>query len=93
MAVTRLKRKERRNKTTARVRVENIKLHKSRLFVKSPYADESGIILEDAAETTSAKVESPVVEAPVVETAEISAETETTAPESTEKSSAAESEA
>ena len=59
MAVTRLQRKERRNKTRARVRTENIKLHKSRIYMKSPYADVSGIILDDNAVELEA---SPVVE-------------------------------
>jgi len=59
MAVTRLQRKERRNKTRARVRTENIKLHKSRVYMKSPYADVSGIIIEE--------------NAPVIETAPMAA--------------------
>lgn len=64
MGVTRLKRKERRNKTTARVRVENIKLNKSRIFIKSPYADESGIIIDD---TNTSEVAAPVMEEKVAE--------------------------
>ena len=96
MAVTRLQRKELLNKTRARVRVENLKINKSRLYVKSPYADESGIILEDSdlevspvmetpAEPTPAKktkkVKEEVVSAlPVVE-AETVSESETSIPE------------
>jgi serine/threonine protein kinase HipA of HipAB toxin-antitoxin module len=64
MAVTRLQRKERRNKTRARVRTENIKLHKSRVFIKSPYADVSGIIIDENAPVMEA---APVAAAVVVE--------------------------
>lgn len=77
MAVTRLKRKERRNKTTARVRVENIKLHKSRLFVKSPYADESGIIIEDGVESTPVAVAPAPVAVQEDATPEVEASSET----------------
>jgi hypothetical protein len=71
MAVTRLKRKERRNKTTARVRVENIKLHKSRLFVKSPYEEISGIILEDGAASPAVAEVKASVPVAVAETPEV----------------------
>lgn len=47
MAVTRLERKARRNKTRAKERTLAIKRNIRRNFVKSPYKDESGIILEE----------------------------------------------
>jgi predicted flap endonuclease-1-like 5' DNA nuclease len=47
MAVTRLERKARRNKTKAKERTLAIKRNIRRNFVASPYKDESGIILED----------------------------------------------
>lgn len=46
MAVTRLKRKERVNKTVSKQRTANLKLHGSRVLVASPYKEESGIILD-----------------------------------------------
>lgn len=47
MAVTRLERKARRNKTKAKERTLAIKRNIRRNFVASPYKEESGIILED----------------------------------------------
>jgi hypothetical protein len=47
MAVTRLKRKTRRNKTRAKQRTANIKALRKIVYIKSPYKGESGIILED----------------------------------------------
>jgi hypothetical protein len=47
MAVTRLERKARRNKTRAKERTLAIKRNIRRNFVASPYKEESGIILED----------------------------------------------
>ncbi len=75
MAVTRLQRKERRNKTRARVRTENIKLHKSRVFIKSPYADVSGIIIDENAPA----VETAPVAAAEVVVEEVAAAVEETA--------------
>jgi hypothetical protein len=46
MAVTRLKRKERVNRTVAKLRTANLKLHGKRVLVASPYKEESGIILD-----------------------------------------------
>ena len=46
MAVTRLKRKERVNKTVAKQRTAALKLHGKRVLVASPYKEESGIILD-----------------------------------------------
>ena len=46
MAVTRLERKARRNKTRAKVRVQTIKRNLNRVFVKSPYKEESGVVIE-----------------------------------------------
>jgi hypothetical protein len=79
MAVTRLQRKELLNKTRARVRVENLKINKSRIYIKSPYAAESGIILgesdielttsvEPATEAVTAKKEKKVKAVTAVET-------------------------
>lgn len=50
MAVTRLKRKERVNKVVAKQRTASLKLHNKRVMVKSPYKDESGIILDSIPE-------------------------------------------
>lgn len=47
MAVTRLERKARRNKTRAKERTKTIKRNIRRNFVKSPYKEESGVILEE----------------------------------------------
>lgn len=95
MAVTRLKRKERRNKTTARVRVENIKRFKSRTYVKSPYESESGIVLESAdfsasaASTTATEVEVAVESPAITESVDSAADTTGTAEvESTEAAEA-----
>ena len=46
MAVTRLKRKERVNKTVAKRRTTNLKLQGKRVLVASPYKEVSGIILD-----------------------------------------------
>ncbi|MFM9945802.1 MAG: hypothetical protein ACKVQB_11290 [Bacteroidia bacterium] len=46
MAVTRLKRKERVNKTVAKRRTADLKLFGARVLVASPYKEESGIILD-----------------------------------------------
>lgn len=46
MAVTRLERKARKNKSRAKDRTLAIKRNVKRLYIKSPYKDESGIILE-----------------------------------------------
>lgn len=46
MAVTRLERKARRNKSRAKVRVQTIKRNMTRIFVESPYKEESGVVLE-----------------------------------------------
>lgn len=80
MAVTRLQRKERRNKTRARVRTENIKLHKSRVFMKSPYADVSGIILDDNAPVLEAAPVAAAIEV-VEEVTAVAEETEEIQPE------------
>ncbi len=47
MAVTRLMRKDRRNKEYTRVRKTNLKNVRSVLYVQSPYKGVSGIVLED----------------------------------------------
>ena len=47
MAVTKLKRKEAKNRSKATVRVQNIKRLKEYVKIASPYKNESGIILED----------------------------------------------
>ncbi|HEY1046998.1 MAG TPA: spore protein [Bacteroidia bacterium] len=49
MAVTRLKRKDRRNKEMTRVRKTNLKNVNKMLYIQSPYKGESGIVLEDQA--------------------------------------------
>lgn len=46
MAVTRLKRKERVNKSVSKQRTANLILHGKRILVASPYKEESGIILD-----------------------------------------------
>jgi hypothetical protein len=47
MAVTVLKRKNRRNKTRAKQRTQVITGLRKVVYIKSPYKGESGIILED----------------------------------------------
>ena len=47
MAVTRLKRKDRRNKEMTRVRKTNLKNVNQMVYIKSPYREESGIVLEN----------------------------------------------
>ncbi len=47
MAVTRLKRKDRRNKEFTRIRKTDLKNVSKMVYVKSPYAEVSGIVLED----------------------------------------------
>ncbi|MGC6414014.1 MAG: hypothetical protein ACON5K_04855 [Bacteroidia bacterium] len=47
MAVTRLKRKEAKNRSRATVRVKTIKRLKEVVNIASPYKGESGIIIED----------------------------------------------
>jgi len=74
MAVTRLERKARRNKTKAKERIKSIKRSIRRNFVASPYKEESGIILEDDALTvaknlTSAPAKAAKKEAPKAEAA------------------------
>ncbi len=49
MAVTRLKRKDRRNKEFTRIRKTNLKNVNQILYVQSPYKGVSGIVLEDQA--------------------------------------------
>jgi len=46
MAVTRLERKARRNKSRAKVRVKNLHRVQSRVYVESPNKGESGVILD-----------------------------------------------
>ncbi|MFT4523497.1 MAG: putative flap endonuclease-1-like 5' DNA nuclease [Bacteroidia bacterium] len=46
MAVTRLERKARRNKTRAKERTKLLKRLVNRIYVKSPYKEESGVVLE-----------------------------------------------
>ena len=53
MAVTRLERKARRNKTKAKDRTLAIKRNIRRNYVASPYKEESGVILEDDVLTVS----------------------------------------
>lgn len=47
MGVTRLKRKEAKNRTRMENRVKTIKRLNGRLNIKSPFKGESGIVLED----------------------------------------------
>lgn len=47
MAVTRLKRKDRRNKEATRVRKTNLKNVNKMVYIQSPYKGVSGIVLED----------------------------------------------
>jgi hypothetical protein len=47
MGVTRLKRKEAKNRARSSQRVEDIKRLKEYVKIASPYKNESGIILED----------------------------------------------
>lgn len=54
MGVTRLKRKEAKNRARSTKRVQDIKRLRSYAVVVSPYKGESGIILEDQ-ENTAAK--------------------------------------
>ena len=46
MAVTRLERKARRNKSRAKVRVANLKRFQTRVYVESPNKGESGVVLD-----------------------------------------------
>lgn len=92
MAVTRLERKARRNKTRAKVRVKTIKRNMGRVFVKSPYKEGSGVILEvddvfktveehNKSSKAAAKKEAVAEKETAVESAakvEVAAETETT---------------
>jgi len=47
MAVTRLKRKDRRNKEFTRVRKTNLKNVNKMVYIQSPHRETSGIVLED----------------------------------------------
>ncbi|MDA8896288.1 hypothetical protein N9J24_02805 [Bacteroidia bacterium] len=47
MAVTRLKRKEAKNRSRAQVRTANLKRLNHKHNIPSPYKGESGIVLED----------------------------------------------
>lgn len=47
MAVTRLKRKDRRNKEKTRVRKTDLKNVSKMVYIQSPYKGTSGIVLED----------------------------------------------
>jgi hypothetical protein len=49
MAVTRLKRKDRRNKEMTRVRKTNLKNVNKMVYIQSPFKGTSGIVLEDQA--------------------------------------------
>jgi hypothetical protein len=49
MAVTRLKRKDRRNKEKTRVRKTNLKNVNKMVYIQSPHKEVSGIVLEDQA--------------------------------------------
>jgi hypothetical protein len=49
MAVTRLKRKDRRNKEFTRIRKTNLKNVNKLVYIQSPYKGTSGIVLEDQA--------------------------------------------
>lgn len=49
MAVTRLKRKDRRNKEMTRVRKTNLKNVNKMIYIQSPFKGTSGIVLEDQA--------------------------------------------
>ena len=67
MAVTRLERKGRKNKTVAKVRVATIKRLKSKVTVESEYKEESGIIVGNVADVVKdmeAKKKAPKKEAP-----------------------------
>lgn len=70
MAVTRLERKARRNKTKAKERTLAIKRNIRRNYVASPYKEESGIILEDDVLTVAknlSKASKPAAKKVVVE--------------------------
>ncbi|MFM6983931.1 MAG: hypothetical protein ACKOXF_07350 [Chitinophagaceae bacterium] len=49
MAVTRLKRKDRRNKEFTRIRKTNLKNVSKMVYIQSPHREVSGIVLEDQA--------------------------------------------
>lgn len=80
MAVTRLERKARRNKSRAKVRVATLRRLQTRVYVESPNKGVSGVILEeeDPFATLNAKAskkkEAAVEEAPATE--EVAAATE-----------------
>ncbi|MFT5513010.1 MAG: putative flap endonuclease-1-like 5' DNA nuclease [Bacteroidia bacterium] len=86
MAVTRLERKARRNKTKAKERTLAIKRNIRRNFVASPYKGESGVVLEDDVLTVSqnltsaAKAPSKKKGAPKTEATEASATATAKAP-------------
>ena len=59
MAVTRLERKARRNKTKAKARTAAIKRNIRRNYVASPNKEESGIILEEDITTIAENLNAP----------------------------------
>lgn len=74
MAVTRLERKARRNKSRAKDRTLEIKRNVKRLYIKSAFKDESGIILEEDVATIAAQIKSAAK--PVAKKEEAKAATE-----------------
>lgn len=87
MAVTRLERKARRNKSRAKVRVANLKRFQTRVYVESPNKGESGVVLdvedpfatlnETASKAKKKKAEPAAkaeVEAPAAEVVEVETE-------------------
>lgn len=68
MAVTRLERKGRKNKTVAKVRVATIKRLKTKTTVASQYKEESGHVIGDVTDVISGKATAPA-ETKVEETA------------------------
>lgn len=58
MAVTRLERKAQKNKSRAKDRIDQLKRNSRRIFIKSPFKDESGIVLEDDVMTIAKELQS-----------------------------------
>lgn len=86
MAVTRLERKARRNKTKAKERTLAIKRNIRRNYVASPYKEESGVILEDDVLTVAKNLSKASKPAPKKEAKE---EVKEEAPKAAKKATAA----
>ena len=82
MAVTRLKRKEAKNRSRAQVRTANLKRLNHKHNIPSPYKGESGIVLEDQEEEVKTdKVETKAEREEIVEAKAEETSTEETATE------------